>query len=214
MTSDANGKAMKNILLVTSSPRGKMSHSSQVATDLAQSIGGNLTVRELWRDARPAIGPEFVEALFTPETERTPQQREQLRPSDEAIVDIQAADIVVIAAGMINFGMPAALKTWIDMITRGGVTFRYSEAGPEGLLKGKRVILVLSAGGVYSSGPRAAMNFLEPALRANLEFIGLSDIETVWIEGVAFGEDAARLALDQAAERAHTLAVALSPVAA
>jgi FMN-dependent NADH-azoreductase len=196
---------MKNVLLVTSSPRGEMSHSRRVATELAQKLGGNLTVRELWREPMTPIGPEFLQALSTPEAERTPQQWATLAPSDEALAEIQAADTVIVAAGMINFGMPATLKTWIDHIARAGVTFRYSEAGPEGLLKGKRLVLVLAAGGVYSSGPRAAMDHLEPALRTTLGFLGLTDVETIWIEGVAFGEVATELALTEAGERTREL---------
>ena len=197
---------MKNVLLVTSSPRGEVSHSTNVATELARNLGGNLTIRELWRDPITPIGPEFVHAIFTPEAERTPEQRDLLRHSDEAIEEILAADVIVIAAAMINLGMPATLKTWIDLISRSGVTFRYSETGPVGMLHGKRVVLVLASGGVYTSGPGAAINYLEPHLRTGLDFVGLTNAETVWIEGVAFGEDAAQLALAQARQRARDLA--------
>jgi FMN-dependent NADH-azoreductase len=192
---------MQNVLLVTSSPRGEVSHSTHVATELARGFGGDLTVRELWRDPPTPIGPEFVHAIFTSVADRTPQQRALLQTSDEAIGEILAADVIVIAAAMINLGMPASLKTWIDFITRSGVTFRYSEAGPVGLIRGKRVVLVLASGGVYTSGPGAAINFLEPPLRTSLDFVGLTGAETVWIEGLAFGEDATQLALTQARDR-------------
>lgn len=196
---------MENVLLITSSPRGEMSHSRRVATELARELGGNLTVRELWRDPMNPIGPDFVHAVFTPEADRTPEQRVTLWASDEAVADIQAADTVIVAAGMINFGMPAPLKTWIDLISRAGVTFRYGESGPEGLLTGKRLVLVLAAGGIYSEGPMAAMNHLEPALRTSLGFLGLTDVETVWIEGVAFGEGATEQALALAEDRSREL---------
>ncbi len=197
---------MKNVLLVTSSPRGESSHSTRIATELAQSLEGNLIVRDLWRDRLPAIGPEFVHAIFTPEANRTPEQQIELLASDQAIAEIQNAEIIVIAAGMINFGMPAALKTWIDLISRAGVTFQYGEAGPKGLLAGKRAVLVLASGGVYSSGAMAGMDHLQPALRSNLQFLGITDIETVWIEGVAFGEDAVERALALAGERSREVA--------
>jgi FMN-dependent NADH-azoreductase len=197
---------MKNVLLVTSSPRGESSHSTRVATELAQSLAGNLVVRDLWRDRLTAIGPDFIHAVFTPEANRTPEQQIELLPSDQAIAEIQNAEVIVIAAGMINFGMPASLKTWIDLITRSGLTFQYGESGPEGLLTGKRAILVLATGGVYSTGALSAMDHLQPALRTNLEFLGITDIETVWIEGVGLGEDAVERALAQAGERSREVA--------
>lgn len=197
---------MKNVLLVTSSPRGESSHSTRIATELAQSLGGNLVIRDLWRDRLPAIGPEFIHAIFTPEANRTPEQQIELLASDQAIAEIQRADVVVIAAGMINFGMPASLKTWIDLITRSGVTFKYGEAGPEGLLTGKRAVLVLAAGGVYSSGAMTAFDHLAPALKTNLEFLGIADIETIHIEGVAYGEEAVERALAAAGERSREVA--------
>jgi len=196
---------MKNVLLVTSSPRGEASHSTKIATELAQGIGGNLVVRDLWRNPLPVIGPDFVHAMFTAEAERTPAQREALRFSDETIAELEDADVVVVAAGMINFGMPAGLKTWIDHITRAGVTFKYGEAGPVGLITGKRAILVLASGAVFSTGPYSAMDHLEPALRGNLGFIGFTDIETIRMEGVAFGEEAVLQALSQATERSREL---------
>ncbi len=112
-----------------------------MALDLARRLGGDLTVRELWREPLAPIGPDFVQAIFTPEEQRTDDQRTLLVPSDEAIQELFAADTIVIAAGMINFSLPATLKTWIDHVVRAGVTFRYGESGPEGLVKGKRAIL-------------------------------------------------------------------------
>lgn len=199
---------MKNVLLITSSPRGEASHSTQVAKSLAADLGGSLVLRDLWRESLAPIGPEFVHAAYTPEEARTPEQRAILLPSDEAIAQVKAADVVVVAAGMINFGMPAALKTWIDLISRAGITFRYGESGPEGLLTGKKLILVLASGGVYSSGPFAAMDHLEPALRANLGFLGLTDVETIRIEGVAYGAEALEKALSQAEIRSREVLAA------
>ncbi|MES2461979.1 MAG: NAD(P)H-dependent oxidoreductase, partial [Armatimonadota bacterium] len=118
------------------------------------------------------------------------------------------ADMVVIAAGMFNFGMPSTLKTWIDHVTRAGLTFRYGDGGPVGLVQGKKVILVLAMGGVYSSGPMAPMNHLEPHLRTSLGFLGMTDIETVAIEGTAMGPEATEQAVAAARARAETLSVA------
>jgi FMN-dependent NADH-azoreductase len=96
---------------------------------------------------------------------------------------------------MINFGISSLLKAWVDLVLRSGITFRY---GPEGLLSGKKAYLVLASGGVYSEGPMQALDHQAPYLHAALSFIGITDITTVRIEGVAYGPEAAQLAVDAA----------------
>jgi FMN-dependent NADH-azoreductase len=200
---------MTNVLLLTSSPRGEVSLSTRVAAELAHKIdGARVTVRDLARNPLPNIGSEFIQAVFTPRDSRTQEQRDTLALSDELTAELLAADIVIIGTGMFNFGMPALLKTWIDHVTRAGLTFRYTESGPEGLVQGKKTILVLAMGGIYSSGPMAAMNHLEPHLRTSLAFIGMSDVETVVIEGTALGQEATDKAL--AAARARVSAFSAS----
>lgn len=206
----AQKESMSNVLLVTSSPRGDLSHSTRVATDLAHRLGGALTVRELWRDPPPFLDPETVHAVYTPETGRSPEQKAALGLSDAAIAELMAADTVIVAAGMINFGMPTPLKAWIDLVVRAGVTFRYGEAGLVGLITDKRLILVLAAGGVYSTGPMQTFDHLDSALRATLGTLGLTDVETIWIEGTAFGEEATERALEGASARVAALAGAAS----
>ncbi len=197
---------MKNVLLVTSSPRGEASYSTQAATELAQEIGGRLTKRELWRTPPAAIGPEFIHATFTPSSDRTPEQRAALALSDELITELREADVIVVGAGMINFGMPASLKSWIDHVARKDETFRYGEARPEGLLTGKRLVLVLAYGGVYSSGPYITSDHLEPALRTPLGFLGLTDVEVVKIEGASMGVETVERAMAEASARAREVA--------
>lgn len=103
----------------------------------------------------------------------------------QAVLDeFLAADVIVIGAPMYNFGVPSQLKAWIDRIVVAGKTFRYTEAGPEGLAGGKRVIIASSRGGVYSSGPAAGLDFQENYLRAVLNFIGIDDVQFVRAEGV------------------------------
>jgi FMN-dependent NADH-azoreductase len=200
---------MKNILLITSSPRGEESNSTQVATQLAHEIGGNLTVRELWRHPETPINPFWLGAAHTPDADRTPEQKAAIAVSDEALAELFAADIVIVAAGMINFGIPATLKTWIDHITMAGRTFQYTDTGPVGLVHGKKLILVLAAGGVYSAGPFAEHNHLEPVLKSNLGFLGLTDMEVIWMEGFAYGEEAAKAAIAGGKEKATALAATL-----
>ncbi len=202
---------MIHVLLITSSPRGDASYSTQVATELAHKIpGAQIAERDLWSDPIPHIGPGYVHAAFTPEAARTPEQTDALALSDELIAELKAADVVVIGAGMINFGVPSALKSWIDHIARVGQTFTYGEAGPVGLVTGKKLILVLASGGVYSVGPMTALNHLEPYLRSMLGFLGLTDVQTVLAEGVSQGPEAAEREVAAAREKAETLAFALA----
>lgn len=180
---------MKNVLLVTSSPRGELSHSSYIATKFAKALNGNLVERSLVEKPLPHIDPAFIHATRGGADRSTAAEAVDL--SDKLISEVKAADIVVVAAGMINFGVPSVLKTWIDYLARPRETFSYGEDGPEGLIKGKKLVLVLSYGGAYSSGPAQAMDFVEPYLKAALGFLGMTDVEVIKVEGIAFGVEAA-----------------------
>ncbi len=201
---------MKNVLLITSSPRGEASHSTRVATEFASKIGGQTVLRELWREPLPAIGTDFALGIHTPPEQRTEGQKAAIAVSDALVDELKAADVIVIGAGMINFGLPATLKTWIDYITRSGLTFQYGESGPQGLVTGKKVILVLASGAVYSSGPFQAYNHLEPTLRTNLGFLGMTDVETIWLEGLVYGDEAVAGAVARADVRSQELATSVA----
>jgi FMN-dependent NADH-azoreductase len=110
-------------------------------------------------------------------------------PDAELVAELEAADTVVIGAPMYNFGIASTLKSWFDYVLRAGVTFRYGESGPEGLLKGKRAIVILSRGGLYSEGPAQTMDSQEPHLRTLLGFIGITDVTFVRAEKLAFGPE-------------------------
>ncbi|HYI88373.1 MAG TPA: NAD(P)H-dependent oxidoreductase, partial [Beijerinckiaceae bacterium] len=110
--------------------------------------------------------------------------------SDALVAELRAADTVVIGAPMYNFSVPTGLRAWFDHVLRAGETFRYTEAGPKGLLEGKRVIVVESRGGLYSEGPAQAADFQEPYLRHLLAFIGLTDVTFVRAERIGFGSEA------------------------
>lgn len=105
-----------------------------------------------------------------------------------ALDELKASDVVVLAAPMYNFGIPATLKSWLDHVLKAGQTFEYTASGPRGLLAGKRAVVLTSTGGVYSEGPYAAADFVVPYLKTVLGFIGITDVEVVRIEGVAMGE--------------------------
>lgn len=181
---------MKNILLIESSPRGSDSYSHQAAGSIVSELqkrnpGAKVVVRDLAENPPPHVGPAFIAAMYAPPEKRTPEQAKAIALSDALIDELFAADTIVMAVPMHNFGVPSTLKAWIDHIGRAGRTFSYSSKGPEGLVKGKYAILVLASGGVYSSGPTKPFDFTEPYLRTVLGFIGITDVDVVRVEGVA-----------------------------
>jgi len=124
----------------------------------------------------PLVDEAWINANFTPEEERTSGQKEVLRTSDELVAELQTADIIVIGAPIYNFGVPAALKAWVDMIARARLTFRYTANGPEGLLKNKKAFVVVASGGVAVD---SALDYATPYLRQALRFVGITDVEIV-----------------------------------
>ena len=195
---------MSRILLITSSPRVD-SYSTRVAGKLAEKLasrpGSNLTVRDLTRHPLPHIDDSFAAARNTPPDLLTSAQKSSLALSDKLLVELFAADTLIVAAGMINFGIPSSLKAYIDYVVRPGVTFRYGEQGPEGLIKGKKAYLVVARGGNYSQGPMQAFNFQDTYLKTALGFIGITDVEVITVEGIAFGPEVAEKAVNTALAR-------------
>ncbi len=127
--------------------------------------------------------------------------------SNTLIAEIKAQDVIVIGAPMYNFGIPSTLKSYLDHVLRAGETFRYTANGPEGLLTGKKAIVVMASGGKYDEAPAAAMDFVRPYLKAVLGFVGITDVQFVNVQGVAFGPEA-RTAAIEAAKQAVTAALA------
>jgi FMN-dependent NADH-azoreductase len=119
--------------------------------------------------------------------------------SNALIGELQAAGTIIIGAPMYNFGIASTLKAWFDHVLRAGVTFRYTEKGPQGLVTGKRAIVILSRGGLYSEGPAQSYDSQEPHLRTLLGFMGITDVTFVRAEKLAFGPEAR----DQAIGAAH-----------
>lgn len=192
-----------NILQINSSARTQGSHSSALADTLvarlrAEHPDATLTVRDLGRTPHPALDEAALQALFTPAERRTPQHAARVALDDALIAEIQAADTVVLGVPMYNFGVPTQLKNWIDAISRAKVTFRYTEKGPEGLLTGKKVYVLLTRGGQYRNTPADTQ---VPYLRTVFAFLGMRDVEFVYAEGLAMGPDAEQAAL--AAARAQ-----------
>jgi FMN-dependent NADH-azoreductase len=189
-----------NILQINSSARTTASHSSRLADEVVarlQSLHPNasLVLRDLARNPHPTLDEAALGALFTPADQRTPEQAARVAIDDAAIREIENADVVVLGVPMYNFGVPVQLKAWIDAIARAQVTFRYTANGPEGLLKGKKVYAVLARGGLYRDTPADSQ---VPYLRAVLGFLGMTDVQFIYAEGLAMGEEAAARALADA----------------
>jgi FMN-dependent NADH-azoreductase len=198
-----------NILQVNSSARSEGSHSTRLATTLVERVRASLpdgavtTVRDLGRAPHPELNEAALQALFTPAELRTPEQAARVALDDALIAELQAADVVVLGVPMYNFGVPAALKNWIDAIARAKVTFQYTAQGPEGLLKGKKVYVALTRGGQYRNTPADTQ---VPYLRTVLAFLGMTDVQFVYAEGLAMGPQAEQQALASAQAQIEELA--------
>jgi FMN-dependent NADH-azoreductase len=168
------------VLRVDSSARGDQSTtralSDKLMAKLERDHGAlDVSTRDV-SEGLPVVNPDWVGANFTDEADRTAAQRAALALSDELIAELKAADIVVIGAPIYNFGIPAALKAWIDQIARARVTFRYTETGPVGLLDGKRAFVVSASGG---TGIGSEIDFATPYMKHVLGFIGIHDVTVI-----------------------------------
>jgi len=180
---------MKKILHIISSPRGAASVSIKLGNAIVEKLqaaypGSTVKVKDLVKDQFPHLEEAHLTSFFTPAEAITPALLEAVKHSNDAIKELQEADVIVIGAPLYNFTIHSALKAWIDHITRAGVTFKYDENGPQGLLKNKKVYIAISSGGVYSEGPMKHADFIEPYLRLILGFLGLTDISVFRIEGL------------------------------
>ena len=153
---------------------------------VAQLDDDNVVVRDLAAEALPQITAAWAKARVAAAAERTAEQVEVLKLSDTLVAELEAADSIVIGLPMYNFSVPASLKAWIDLIARVGVTFRYTENGPEGLLKGKRAIIAMASGGVPAGSDA---DFASGYLRFVLGFVGITDVTVVAADALAKDAD-------------------------
>ncbi|KOC90244.1 FMN-dependent NADH-azoreductase [Winslowiella iniecta] len=199
---------MSKVLVLKSSILAGYSQSGQLAdfyVEQAKTAGDDVTVRDLAANPIPVLDGELVGALRPSEAPLTPRQQEALSLSDELIAELQAHDTIVIAAPMYNFNIPTQLKNYFDLIARAGVTFRYTEAGPEGLVKNKRAVIISSRGGIHKDTPA---DLLTPYVKLFLGFIGISDVNFVFAEGIAYGPEVATKATTDAKDAIKQLATA------
>ncbi|WP_034296861.1 FMN-dependent NADH-azoreductase [Herbaspirillum sp. RV1423] len=204
---------MANILFINSSARSTGSISRQVAGEFVAKLqaaqpGSVVVERDVAANPIPHLDEQKLGAFFTPADKRTAEQQALVKLSEELIAEVNAADIIVIGAPMYNFSITSTLKTWIDHVARAGVTFKYTETGPVGLVQDKKVYVFTSRGGVYSEGPAKAMDFHETYLRAVLGFIGMTDITFIHSEGLGMGEAAVEKAVAQTRQTIGTLIAA------
>lgn len=180
------------VLRVDASARHEVSTTRQLTDALIDALRerhGRLPVitRDLALSPPPLLDADWIAANTTEPQARTAAQRAALAYSDQLIAELMAADVVILGVPVYNFGVPAALKAWIDLVARARVTFRYSENGPQGLLKGKRAYVVLASGGVAAGGPT---DFASGYLRQLLGFLGITDVEVIAADQTMLRSDA------------------------
>ncbi len=187
---------MSNILYITASIR---SDTESVSRTLGQSIvdglaaksGASVTARDLAANDVPYVSAERFAANLTPAAERTPEQVWLATFADDLIAELQAADTIVIASPVYNFGPPAVLKAWADLVARAGTTFHYTATGPEGLLTGKKAYLALASGGTPMGSD---IDFMSRWLTFFLGFLGITDVEIVAADGIMGVDGEAKIA--------------------
>jgi FMN-dependent NADH-azoreductase len=189
--------------------------ASSVSRDLSETYvkdyvaahpGTTVTERDLVASPLPHLGVDLLGGMFGKPETLTEAQKTALALSDTLVDEVEAASLIVIGVPMYNFSIPSALKAWIDHVIRAGRTFHYTAEGPRGLVTGKKAVLFLAAGGVYSDGPYKPYDFQESYLRAILGFIGITDVTVVRAEGLALGADSATKAVADARAQAAALA--------
>ncbi|MCC6171216.1 MAG: FMN-dependent NADH-azoreductase [Gammaproteobacteria bacterium] len=190
---------MPTLLRIQSSLSGDASQSSQLAARyvadwLVRHPGGRVLTRDLARDPVPHLTAERFTAFAASPEERTPAQRAIVDESDALIDELRAADLVALAVPMHNFSVPSTLRAYFDHVARAGVTFRYTAEGPQGLLTGKRAVVVVTRGGYYPDGADLQV----PYVRQFLGFVGISDVEVVVAEGLAVSAEAREAGLGRA----------------
>jgi len=193
---------MTTILQINSAARSQGANSTLLANELTAKLqqsnpGAQVVVRNLLADSLPHLDDTILGAFFTPAEQRTPEQQAIHARSEALIAELQAADIIVIAAPMYNFGVSSQLKTYFDFIARAGITFRYTANGAEGLVTGKKVYVVAPRGGKYHGTPADQHT---PYVKTFLGFLGMTDVNFILAEGLAMGPEVANAALASARE--------------
>ncbi|AMG07501.1 FMN-dependent NADH-azoreductase [Vibrio parahaemolyticus] len=194
---------MSRVLALKSSILGDYSQSNKLVEDFIKNVDQDkLTVRDLAANPLPVL--DFAVATALRATEDLSQEQQAVVDlSDTLIEEVKAADTLVIAAPMYNFTIPTQLKNWIDLIARAGVTFKYTENGVQGLIEGKKAIVVTTRGGIHKDSPT---DNVTPYLRTVLGFVGITDVEFVYAEALNMGDYAASKGISEAQSQLATMA--------
>lgn len=198
---------MSKVLVLKSSILASYSQSNTMADYLVEQwrekhTADEITIRDLAVNPVPVLDGELVGAMRPSDNPLSTRQQEALDLSNELIAELKAHDVIVIAAPMYNFNISTQLKNYFDFIARAGVTFRYTENGPEGLVNGKRVIVLTSRGGMHKD---TATDSMAPYLNTILAFMGMTDVNMVFAEGIGYGPEVAAKAIADAKETINTL---------
>jgi FMN-dependent NADH-azoreductase len=184
------------LLNIQSSANLQSSNTREVSQALIAELkkkhpGLEIMNRDVAQQAVAQISPLCLGAMFTPAEQRTSDQKNAVQLSDQLTTEFMGADLIVIGSPMYNFSVPSSLKAWIDAIVRAGITFKYTEKGPVGLVSDqKTVVLVTSSGGTYEGTPYAAMEMNDKYLRGILGFLGIKKFHSIKVESTAMGPDA------------------------
>lgn len=177
---------MKTLLHIEASPRVIRSHSRKLGAEYAAAWqashpGARIVTHDLAYNPPPFVSEAWVAGAYNPPAQRSPAEQAAIAISDSYIDELLAADEVLISTPIYNLSIPASLKAWIDQISRFGRTFDRGENGFVGLVKGKKVTIVVASGSDFRPGtPGGAYNHLEPYLRAVLGFLGMTDVRIVY----------------------------------
>ncbi len=181
---------MAKLLQINSSLFGDNGNSTTLANEFvqrwqAQNPTGDVVVRDFSKEEVPHLDAARVQALFSPVESRTADQQAVVDYADQIVAEIESADVIVMGVPMYNFGVPSTLKAYFDHIARAGVTFKYTETGPVGLLKDKPVYVIAARGGIYAG---QAADTQSQYLKNFLGFVGLKDVRFIYAEGLNMGQ--------------------------
>ena len=199
---------MSNVLIIESSARQQDSFSRELTQQFISHWktlhpADRLTIRDVAVNPVPHLDADLLGGWMKPEAQRNAAEQASLQRSNELTDELLAADVLVLAAPMYNFAIPSTLKSWLDHVLRAGLTFKYTDTGPQGLLTGKKAYVLTARGGIYAG---STADHQEPYLRQALAFVGIHDVTFIHAEGMNLGGDFQEKGLNQAKARLSDVA--------